>query len=233
MVCFNKKPFSLAIFSIVLFLFSGSLVAYAEPYIEINIPSRQLFFKDKQEILKKYTIAVGRSREMMTPIGDYKILSKEFNPGWIHPETNKKVLPGKNNPLGTRLIVFHRVGDIALGIHGTNEPSSIGKFVSHGFIRLNNKDIEELYNLVQAGTEVKIRYERLSWLMQDNALYLTIQPDPYESRSLTKDLVIALTKLKYKDATLNPDSIEKLLVNSSSASASFKAVNGLIGYMHK
>ncbi|NLC47295.1 MAG: L,D-transpeptidase, partial [Firmicutes bacterium] len=43
------------------------------------------------------------------------------------------------------------------GIHGTDEPSSIGKHASSGCIRLRNRDVEELYDQVQIGTEVEIR----------------------------------------------------------------------------
>jgi len=43
------------------------------------------------------------------------------------------------------------------GIHGTNDPSSIGKFVSHGCIRMYNSDVVGLSNLVPIGTQVTIR----------------------------------------------------------------------------
>ena len=43
------------------------------------------------------------------------------------------------------------------GIHGTNDPSSIGKAVSHGCIRMNNKDVEELARIIPIGTPVSIR----------------------------------------------------------------------------
>ena len=42
------------------------------------------------------------------------------------------------------------------GIHGTNEPKSIGKAASHGCIRLRNKDVEELFGLVRVGDEVEL-----------------------------------------------------------------------------
>jgi hypothetical protein len=58
---------------------------------------------------------------------------------------------GKGNPLGARALYL---GKTLYRIHGTNQPSTIGKFVSSGCIRLLNEDIEDLYSRVQVGTHV-------------------------------------------------------------------------------
>ena len=61
------------------------------------------------------------------------------------------------NPLGTRWLGLSAKG---YGIHGTNEPRSIGKAASHGCIRMAKADLEELFNNVQVGDVVEIRAQR-------------------------------------------------------------------------
>jgi lipoprotein-anchoring transpeptidase ErfK/SrfK len=60
---------------------------------------------------------------------------------------------GEGNPMGARALYL---GDTEYRIHGTNQPSTIGHFVSSGCIRLTNKDVEDLYNRVTVGTRVVV-----------------------------------------------------------------------------
>ena len=60
---------------------------------------------------------------------------------------------GPGNPLGARALYL---GNTLYRIHGTNQPSTIGSFVSSGCIRLLNEDIEDLYSRVQIGTRVVV-----------------------------------------------------------------------------
>src|SRR5262249_11045103 len=60
---------------------------------------------------------------------------------------------GESNPLGARALYL---GNSLYRIHGTNQPSTIGSFVSSGCIRLANGDIEDLYRRVQVGTRVVV-----------------------------------------------------------------------------
>ena len=60
---------------------------------------------------------------------------------------------GEGNPLGARALYL---GKTLYRIHGTNQPSTIGTFVSSGCIRLTNEDIEDLYSRVQVGTRVVV-----------------------------------------------------------------------------
>ncbi|PYU10291.1 MAG: hypothetical protein DMG29_17725, partial [Acidobacteria bacterium] len=66
-------------------------------------------------------------------------------------------------PLGTRWL---GLGQRGYGIHGTNEPRSIGRNVSHGCIRMRNRDIEELFEMVRAGDVVELYAERTEELAQ-------------------------------------------------------------------
>jgi lipoprotein-anchoring transpeptidase ErfK/SrfK len=60
---------------------------------------------------------------------------------------------GEGNPLGARALYL---GDTLYRIHGTNQPSTIGTFVSSGCIRLTNEDITDLYSRVRVGTRVVV-----------------------------------------------------------------------------
>jgi len=63
--------------------------------------------------------------------------------------------PGLNNPLGARALYLYRNGrDTMYRIHGTNEPWSVGRFVSSGCIRMINQDVIELFERVPVGTRV-------------------------------------------------------------------------------
>jgi lipoprotein-anchoring transpeptidase ErfK/SrfK len=77
------------------------------------------------------------------------------NPAYYHPGT--VIAPGNDNPVGTRWIGLNKKG---YGIHGTNEPWSIGKAASHGCIRLRNRDVEQLFTMLRVGDTVEIRGER-------------------------------------------------------------------------
>ncbi len=78
-----------------------------------------------------------------------------MNPTYSH--NGKIVLPGPSNPVGTRWMGLSIPG---YGIHGTNEPHSIGKAASHGCIRMARADLEEFYPLVQVGDTVELVGQR-------------------------------------------------------------------------
>jgi len=90
-----------------------------------------------------------------SPSGEFKIVSRLSNPTYYHP--HKVIPPGKENPLGTRWMGLDKKG---YGIHGTNQPGSIGKAASHGCVRMRRADLEELFSLVRVGDSVVIRAER-------------------------------------------------------------------------
>jgi lipoprotein-anchoring transpeptidase ErfK/SrfK len=119
----------------------------------ISIPDRKIALLEDGRIVKIYGIAVGK-RSTPSPSGNFHIASRVVKPTWIQP--GKVVGPGPANPLGTR---WMGLGYKGYGIHGTNRPTSIGKAVSHGCIRMRNQDVEELFELVQVGDEVELATE--------------------------------------------------------------------------
>ncbi|MGE5678331.1 MAG: L,D-transpeptidase [Pseudomonadota bacterium] len=121
--------------------------------IEINLPSRTLCLYMDGVLTREYPVCVGTS-STPTPQGEYRVIYKTVKPNWI----NKGVVvpPGPANPLGERWIGITK----GIGIHGNNNAASIGTYASAGCIRMYNRDVEELYELVPAGTPVSISYER-------------------------------------------------------------------------
>ncbi|MBP2652078.1 MAG: ErfK/YbiS/YcfS/YnhG family protein [Firmicutes bacterium] len=105
----------------------------------INVPERTLEIYSDAVLYKSYRIAVGKSKSP-TPVGEWMVVWKDY--GW-------------GSGFGTRWIGLNVPWGI-YGIHGTNNPWSIGRPSSHGCIRMRNKDVEELFEWVPIGTEVKI-----------------------------------------------------------------------------
>ncbi|WP_054711833.1 L,D-transpeptidase, partial [Bacillus sp. JCM 19041] len=108
------------------------------PYtIHISTSGHTLTLLRGQETVKTYPIAVGKMLTQ-TPTGEFIIINKAPNPG---------------GPFGT---MWMSLSKQHYGIHGTNDPSSIGKSVSHGCIRMHNADVEELASTIPIGTKVII-----------------------------------------------------------------------------
>lgn len=107
--------------------------------IVINIKNHRLTLIKNGVAYRSYPVAVGKA-STPTPKGTFKIINTQLNPG---------------GPFGIRWLGLDAPNG-NYGIHGTNNPSSIGKNVSDGCIRMYNKDVLELSNLVSIGTIVKI-----------------------------------------------------------------------------
>jgi lipoprotein-anchoring transpeptidase ErfK/SrfK len=107
----------------------------------------------------RYGIGVGR--EGFTWTGAEKVTRMAEWPDWHPPEEmieRQPYLPrfmagGPGNPLGARALYL---GKTVYRIHGTNQPSTIGTFVSSGCIRLTNEDVQDLYTRVKVGTRVVV-----------------------------------------------------------------------------
>jgi lipoprotein-anchoring transpeptidase ErfK/SrfK len=105
--------------------------------ITVNVAAHKLYLYTNGKLYKAYPVGIGKILTP-TPKGTYYIINKAINPG---------------GPFGARWLGLSKPH---YGIHGTNNPSSIGKFVSHGCIRMYNKDVIEVSNIVSIGTPVKI-----------------------------------------------------------------------------
>lgn len=128
----------------------GCIPVYAEPTLPIVVEQglytievypikHQLIVRKLGKKMKVYPIAVGNP-STPTPVGEYRIIYKgkdwgpSFGPRWL----------GLDVPWGT------------YGIHGTNKPYSIGQHLSHGCIRMRNRDVIELFDMIPLGSKVTI-----------------------------------------------------------------------------
>lgn len=107
--------------------------------ITIHTKNRTLTLYKDGKVHKVYPVAVGKT-STPTPKGTFRIINKAINPG---------------GPFGVRWMGLNAPQG-GIGIHGTNNPASIGKSVSNGCIRMHNRNVIELSNLVPVGTVVKI-----------------------------------------------------------------------------
>lgn len=127
--------------------------------IIIDTPNTYLYLVLGGGKAMRYGIGVGR--EGFTWTGTERISRMKEWPDWFPPTEmieRQPYLPrmmagGPGNPLGARALYL---GHTLYRIHGTNQPSTIGSFVSSGCIRLLNEDIEDLFSRVQVGTRVVV-----------------------------------------------------------------------------
>jgi L,D-transpeptidase ErfK/SrfK len=116
---------------------------------------RRVFVYKDDKVISSYPVAVGKPG-WETPLGEFKVLTMELNPIFKSFKTGRVIPPGLDNPLGVRWIGIWTDGETQLGFHGTNEPELIGQAVSHGCIRMLNKDVVKLYAQVKNGTPVQV-----------------------------------------------------------------------------
>lgn len=105
--------------------------------IHVSVSHRQLTLLQNGVPMKLYPISVGKILTP-TPVGTYTIINKQPNPG---------------GPFG---VMWMGLSKPHYGIHGTNNPASIGKRVSRSCIRMYNHDVLELSRIVPIGTRVII-----------------------------------------------------------------------------
>jgi lipoprotein-anchoring transpeptidase ErfK/SrfK len=126
----------------------------------VSIPDRKLALIENDRLVSVYPVAVG-APVSPSPVGTFTIVNRVPNPTYYKP--GKVVGPGAANPIGTRWIGLNARG---YGIHGTDNPKSIGFAQSHGCIRLRNADVEKLFERVRAGDVVELHAERTPEIAQ-------------------------------------------------------------------
>ena len=122
--------------------------------IVVSLEDRKLALVEDGQTKKIYTVAVGKP-STPSPEGTFAITRRVVNPTYHHD--GKTILPGPHNPVGSRWMGLSISG---YGIHGTNEPNSIGKAASHGCVRMAKADLEEFYEMVAVGDTVKLVGQR-------------------------------------------------------------------------
>jgi hypothetical protein len=135
---------------------ANSDVVAVPPELVVDLSDRRVYIYRSHHLEKSYPVAIGKA-DWETPIGVFQVMDKQQNPTWQNPITGKIIPPGPTNPLGVAWIGFWVDGGHQIGFHGTPEEASIGEAISHGCVRMRNKDILELFNEVQEGWTVTIR----------------------------------------------------------------------------
>ncbi|MFB9328992.1 L,D-transpeptidase [Paenibacillus aurantiacus] len=106
--------------------------------IIVDLSDRMLYLLEENKVIRGFPIGIGRMLTG-TPTGEYTIVNKQEDPG---------------GPFG---VLWMGLSKPHYGIHGTNDPDSIGHLVSHGCIRMYNDDVLALSALAPVGTRVTIR----------------------------------------------------------------------------
>ncbi len=125
--------------------------------VVIRRDSNRLHLYDGPQLVREFTVGTGEAK-YPTPVGDFRIVTKERDPWWNPPDSEwaadaEPIPPGPGNPLGTR---WMGLDVYAVGIHGTPDAASLGYSVSHGCIRMAIPDAEWLFRRVRVGTPVFI-----------------------------------------------------------------------------
>lgn len=126
-----------------------------EVHLVVKLGAKKVHVYRGNALVKSYPIAVGKPG-YETPQGSFNVFSKQINPVFTNFKTGAVIQPGINNPLGSRWIGVWTDGKTQIGFHGTNRPQSIGRAVSHGCIRMYDKDAIALFEKVEIGTVVRI-----------------------------------------------------------------------------
>jgi lipoprotein-anchoring transpeptidase ErfK/SrfK len=141
-----------------------STVAFSGGYpvgtIVVRTNQRRLFLVVDQNRAISYPVGVGRAGQQWA--GTASISGKYIRPAWSPPADIKRANPKLPNvieggsprtPMGAAALTLSG-GEYA--IHGTNQPGSIGGFVSYGCIRMHNNHVLDLYARVSVGTQVVV-----------------------------------------------------------------------------
>ncbi len=139
---------------------SFSAPGYSAGTIVVRTSERRLYYVLGNGQALRYPVGVGRAGKQWAGVS--RIDGKYVNPAWSPPPEVKRdkpslpdVIPGGSprNPMGVAALTLAG-GEYA--IHGTNQPSSVGGYVSYGCIRMYNQDISDLFQRVSVGTTVVV-----------------------------------------------------------------------------
>ena len=128
--------------------------------IVVHVDRNELDLYDGFHVIHTWNVATAKPG-FTTPVGDWTIYNKQVDPTWHNPAPDgwgagEPLVggPGPGNPMGPRALYITAPGLIR--IHGTSDPASIGRYASHGCIRMQNADVTTLYPMVAVGTHVVV-----------------------------------------------------------------------------
>lgn len=127
-----------------------------DTHLVIKLGDRRVYVYKNKKLKVSYPIGIGKAG-WETPTGNYQVMDMQPHPIWEEPWTGKVILEGPDNPLGARWIGFWTDGRNSIGFHGTPTEKLVGQAVSHGCIRMRNRDVVALYEQVKMGTPVTVK----------------------------------------------------------------------------
>jgi lipoprotein-anchoring transpeptidase ErfK/SrfK len=134
------------------------------PTIVVHLDSNRLELYKGFRVEQTWDVATAKPG-WTTPRGIWTIWDMRENPTWYNPALDDwgaglpAVIPGgPGNPMGTRAIYIDAPGLIR--IHGTTDPESIGRYASHGCIRMRNEEVEDLFERIPVGAHVIVVGQR-------------------------------------------------------------------------
>ncbi len=156
--------------------------------ITINVPQRMLFHFEGGALRTAYPVTAGRP-DWQTPLGPFTVVNRQTDKPWFVPKSiqeemrqqGKPVLtrvePGPDNPLGRHWIGLSMP---AIGIHGTNAPTSIYALRSHGCVRMHPDAVADLFERVRVGDAGRIVYHpALLAGLPDGRVFVEVHLDAY------------------------------------------------------
>ncbi len=180
----------------------------------INIAAMRIYYfppakRGDPQVVLTHPIGIGKVG-WRTPEGVTKIVRRQQDPTWRVPVSVRKehhdngedldpvIGPGPDNPLGKYAFYLQWPSYL---IHGTNKPAGVGLRSSHGCIRLYPEDIEQFFDMVPIGTQVRVVNQPFVFGWRDNELYLqpfdVLEDDTRDwkkaqKRLLTRSLAVKL-----------------------------------------
>ena len=141
----------------------GSLIHPGDRFKVLDRPIRVEIDKSEYRLDVKYdggflmSFPVGHGADGRTPIAEFTVKIRQEHPDWFPPNRPRVEYGDPGNPLGERWLGFaSQDGYRGFGIHGTNQPETIGTEASEGCVRLRNEDVIRLYPFIAVGTKVEI-----------------------------------------------------------------------------
>lgn len=180
--------------------------------VTINVPQRMLFHFEQGALRTAYPVTAGRP-DWETPLGPFTVINRQQDKPWYVPKSiqeemrqqGKPVLtrvePGPDNPLGRHWIGLSMP---AIGIHGTNAPTSIYALRSHGCVRMHPDDVADLFDRVRVGDAGRVVYHpALLAGLPDGRVFVEVHRDAYRKSGDPIDALRALAAERGIDARID------------------------------
>lgn len=141
---------------------TGEQPGESKTTVRIDSATNMLTVLEDSRLIAAYPVTIG-SKQTESPLGNWKVRGVAMMPNFRHDKAMLKkgersahfhiLPPGPNNPVGVVWIALNKKG---IGLHGTNDPDSIGRSASHGCVRLANWDVVRLAQKIKVGVPVAI-----------------------------------------------------------------------------